>query len=546
MKKLSVIFYLLLSIVLLQSCKVSSRYIEILDDAESYMDERPDSALAVLRAMDPDMFPGRKAKAKYALLHSIALDKNYIDLTTDSIIAPAVEYYRRRGDVESRFKCHYYQARIHENSGDIDNALLCAAKAEALDTSKVSADMLCMLYGMKGTIYYDAWREKEAIEAGKLAGKYALEAGKYGHFVYYTMMMALMYRNIGDWQSVAESLTEVEDYAEYFTHRTVHLYNHIAIVQKLNSDTSPEDIVKYTEEYITSYPQYDMISWKTVARVYLNSGDLEKAMVMIDRHREFGDISNDPGYYAILSDILEADGNLIGALDAYKKYSEILGNKDLTLFRSDVALIEEKYQNELHNIRYSHLRIYISIIVIFILLVASYILHRWLKIRKDYGALRLGYEQLLRLNEGVIKETKLGALPYGDMRDILNKRLSAMAEFVHEPVPATLHKAKERVDELRQNRDAIVESIVLLYAVEFPDFILELRSCGLTLLETSICCLYLLGLNIPEAGDVIGRRSSIYNLNSVIREKLGNSKIDTKLDKWIVKYFTERYENGAY
>ena len=155
MKKLSVIFYLLLSIVLLQSCKVRSRYIEILDDAESYMDERPDSALAVLRAMDPDMLPGRKAKAKYALLHSIALDKNYIDLTTDSIIAPAVEYYRRRGDVESRFKCHYYQARIHENSGDIDNALLCAAKAEALDTSKVSADMLCMLYGMKGTIYYD-------------------------------------------------------------------------------------------------------------------------------------------------------------------------------------------------------------------------------------------------------------------------------------------------------------------------------------------------------------------------------------------------------
>ena len=69
MKKLSVIFYLLLSIVLLQSCKVSSRYIEILDDAESYMDERPDSALAVLRAMDPDMLPGRKAKAKYALLH---------------------------------------------------------------------------------------------------------------------------------------------------------------------------------------------------------------------------------------------------------------------------------------------------------------------------------------------------------------------------------------------------------------------------------------------------------------------------------------------
>ena len=32
-------------------------------------------------------------EAKYALLLSQALDKNYIDLQSDSIIAPAVRYY---------------------------------------------------------------------------------------------------------------------------------------------------------------------------------------------------------------------------------------------------------------------------------------------------------------------------------------------------------------------------------------------------------------------------------------------------------------------
>ena len=31
----------------------------------------------------------RKQKAKYALLYSMALDKNYIDLQSDSIIAPS-------------------------------------------------------------------------------------------------------------------------------------------------------------------------------------------------------------------------------------------------------------------------------------------------------------------------------------------------------------------------------------------------------------------------------------------------------------------------
>ena len=41
-----------------------------------------------------------EARAKYALLRSMALDKNYIDVADDSLINVAVEWYSRRGDAD--------------------------------------------------------------------------------------------------------------------------------------------------------------------------------------------------------------------------------------------------------------------------------------------------------------------------------------------------------------------------------------------------------------------------------------------------------------
>ena len=50
-------------------------------------------AFRVLEGIDKSELTSKELEAKYALLLSQALDKNYIDLQSDSIIAPAVRYY---------------------------------------------------------------------------------------------------------------------------------------------------------------------------------------------------------------------------------------------------------------------------------------------------------------------------------------------------------------------------------------------------------------------------------------------------------------------
>ena len=46
----------------------------------------------------------------------MALDKNWIDLASNSIIAPAVSYYNNHGSKEEKLMTYYYRGRISMNA----------------------------------------------------------------------------------------------------------------------------------------------------------------------------------------------------------------------------------------------------------------------------------------------------------------------------------------------------------------------------------------------------------------------------------------------
>ena len=63
------------------SCQRHSDNWEKICDIENYIESRPDSALAVLEAIDVETLSSDEERAKYALYMSMALDKNHIDKT---------------------------------------------------------------------------------------------------------------------------------------------------------------------------------------------------------------------------------------------------------------------------------------------------------------------------------------------------------------------------------------------------------------------------------------------------------------------------------
>ena len=101
-----------------------------LEDVESYIMERPDSALAVLDSMDRSLLSSDRTKAHHALLYAMALDKNFIDVSDDSIARVAVDYYSRRGSAPHHARSLYYLGIAYFYQGAYDKAILELTKAE--------------------------------------------------------------------------------------------------------------------------------------------------------------------------------------------------------------------------------------------------------------------------------------------------------------------------------------------------------------------------------------------------------------------------------
>ena len=103
-----------ISIMFFAGCAGDKATKDALKNAEVLMDERPDSALAILTSMPQNKLITRELKARYSLLYAAALDKNYIDTTNLDIILPAIEYYSKYGTPVEKMKTYFYAKLIHK------------------------------------------------------------------------------------------------------------------------------------------------------------------------------------------------------------------------------------------------------------------------------------------------------------------------------------------------------------------------------------------------------------------------------------------------
>ena len=168
-------FALILALALLNSC-ASRQTAATLDDVETYIQTRPDSALATLRAIDTTTLTTRALRAHYALLHAMALDKNWIDTTDVNVVMPAVEYYDRHPSGLRRAKAWYYLGRIQQNGENRPDASISFLKAERYAESSDDNDFKGLITLAMSTIYSQTHLHEEALKYAKRAYSLFVEA----------------------------------------------------------------------------------------------------------------------------------------------------------------------------------------------------------------------------------------------------------------------------------------------------------------------------------------------------------------------------------
>ncbi len=148
----------------MMGCEYESKIDYQLNDAEKLMEERPDSALELLNKISDSDIKGSRRKARYALLRSIALDKNYIDTTNFDVLQPAIDYYLENGSPDEKLKTYYYQGIIHSNAGDDNLAMQYYLKGEEIDGEISDSLTLARLLMAQRTLFYNQYSIVDFIE----------------------------------------------------------------------------------------------------------------------------------------------------------------------------------------------------------------------------------------------------------------------------------------------------------------------------------------------------------------------------------------------
>lgn len=170
---MKVLYTALLALLLFPSCRRQSGDIDsFLHNAESLMNEHPEDALSIIRHIDRRKIYSSASEARYALLYSQALDKNYVDVTSDSLTAVAVNYYDRHGTKHERAMAHYYQGRVYSNAGNFDAAIRSYSLAEDAASGTDDYYLLGLINNAVGNLYYDQYDLKEALSRDQRAATY--------------------------------------------------------------------------------------------------------------------------------------------------------------------------------------------------------------------------------------------------------------------------------------------------------------------------------------------------------------------------------------
>lgn len=263
----------ILAIITLTACLMTSCYVsnQELDKADGLMQERPDSALVLLQQWQRDNpHPSKRDEARHALLLSMALDKNYIDLQSDSIIDKAVRYYASRKGRE-RMLAYYYQGRIFQNCNSYSAAIVSIEKAEK-DARLLNDNLLLgLIYRNKATIFTETGNNPSAIECAQRSIEYFKQLQNPLYEQYEFLSLATFYTNNLNYDEALNTLGSINlDTGDINLNHQVTLLKANVLWSKMYP---PREILSLYTSVPIHY--YDILDFGHIATIYesLNKKD---------------------------------------------------------------------------------------------------------------------------------------------------------------------------------------------------------------------------------------------------------------------------------
>lgn len=411
MRKLILFIFLIMTLpfmVMFIGCGHKSEAWDTMDTAEVLMDSMPDSALTVLSSIEKTSLGDDKEKARYALLMSMALDKNYIDTTSFDVLQPAIDYYLEKGTPEERLRTLYYQGCIFLNKSDFDMAMQCYLKAEDLkDECKDTITYANMLVA-QGNIYAKSCQIEGYVRNNLCASELYNKIGEQRRELSSLIRALDGCISLGNIErsdslmSRTDSLVQIHPELNEASIRVKMTYG-----IRFNSDSVINNILGS----ISDLTQYDDETKLDITLGYLNLNEPLKAKMIFESIAPDNPKTNSFRYISIKPEVLEAAGEYEKALDAYKKFHSTVESENSKIYSQKTTVAQELHEikiNHLYSIQRKNMQIWLGLCVLLILIIVICIIYFQLRLGKIKRIISEQEQSRLQLeNENLQKQNSV-------------------------------------------------------------------------------------------------------------------------------------------
>ena len=366
MKRLSII----VCTILAASCvSVVQRQ---MNEIDYNLNDAPERALAEIQGIKESQLTRRKDLAYYALLKSAALDKNYIDVTSDSLINIAVDYYSGRSCSSKRMRSLYYQGLIRANAQRYSSAISSfeAAKNDALDIGDLR--FLGLINRNLANIFNSTSNYPEALKYTRLAIDAFNRNGDSLYTDYARYSLAVVYLNEGhhidSCRLLLNSILNREDLKPLHAEANLR-YARTCVILKDSLQRAVE-LFRESPRYLFHIQDY---SYCALAHAYLRQRDSSISWIREGYNADTTQLGR-ASLDALLYQIDSLDGNYLSAL---QKIRHAMIQQDLrtrNILKQSLSIAQKEYYKQESEIREERLQrqhtIIVGGIIVFILLLS--------------------------------------------------------------------------------------------------------------------------------------------------------------------------------
>jgi tetratricopeptide (TPR) repeat protein len=391
------------------------RYPVELTTADSLAEVQPDSAVALLRTLQPTMVGATEGtKMYYDLLTIKAQDKTYVTHRSDKLIMRLVNYYENGGDEALLPVAYYYAGRTYADMQDVPGALDYFQRALGTMKDRNDATLIGKIYSQMGHLYMDQDLYDNAIEIFQKA-------------YHNSAMMKDTVNTIYDLCDIADAcFGKMDNHSSISYLKRAH---HLANVQ---GDIS---LIIYVESYMSRYycyigkyelakkyimpslkdiePQDTSAVYASVADVYRLSGKEDSASYYFNKIKNIGTIyAKEVAYRFFTRTGIERNGDkkILEDFDIYNSYIDSVRSVTSTEALAKANALYNYQLREVENIRLEkanarmHAIVVIASLVALVLLLLSLALlqyHHHRRIR-----MQMQIERLKQIKESIYKKSQ--------------------------------------------------------------------------------------------------------------------------------------------